>query len=67
VRMRMKKKETHRKKNIEWNRQIKELSFQWKELGFAKGKIKEEEKPSIERVLMAIKVEVNQEEPTIQE
>jgi hypothetical protein len=28
VRMRMKKKETHRKKNIEWNRQIKELSFQ---------------------------------------
>jgi hypothetical protein len=36
-------------------------------VGFEKGKIKEEEKSGIERMLMEIKVEGNQQEQIIQE
>jgi hypothetical protein len=61
ISLKIRKKETPRKKNIGWKKEIKAISFKRTGVEFEKGKIKEEEKSGIEREIMEIKVEVNQE------
>jgi hypothetical protein len=67
ISLRMRKKETRRKKNIGCKKNIKKISCKGMGVGFEKGKIKEEEKSGIERMLMETRVEMNQEEQRIQE
>jgi hypothetical protein len=54
------------KRNIGWNRDIKEISFKGMGFGFEKGKTKSGKQPSIGRGFISIKMKVAQEELTAQ-